>query len=57
VVMVTHDPRVLSFGDRIIHLEDGRIVGEEKRTTDAMEAASFLDVHSVTPGISQEVLI
>jgi putative ABC transport system ATP-binding protein len=30
VVMVTHDPRVLSFGDRIIHLEDGRIAGEEK---------------------------
>jgi putative ABC transport system ATP-binding protein len=29
VVMVTHDPRVLSFGDRIIHLEDGRIVREE----------------------------
>ncbi|HJZ63285.1 MAG TPA: ABC transporter ATP-binding protein [Candidatus Acidoferrum sp.] len=29
VVMVTHDPRVLSYGDRIIHLEDGRIVGEE----------------------------
>ena len=29
VVMVTHDPRVLSYGDRIIHLEDGRIVGKE----------------------------
>lgn len=29
VVMVTHDPRVLSFGDRIIHLEDGRIVSKE----------------------------
>ena len=29
VVMVTHDPRVLSYGDRIIHLEDGRIVSEE----------------------------
>ena len=29
VVMVTHDPRVLSYGDRIIHLEDGRIAGEE----------------------------
>jgi putative ABC transport system ATP-binding protein len=29
VVMVTHDPRVLSYGDRIIHLEDGRIVAEE----------------------------
>ena len=31
VVMVTHDPRVLSYGDRIIHLEDGRIVREESR--------------------------
>jgi putative ABC transport system ATP-binding protein len=29
VVMVTHDPRVLSYGDRIIHLEDGRIASEE----------------------------
>jgi len=29
VVMVTHDPRVLSYGDRIIHLEDGLIVGEK----------------------------
>ncbi len=25
VVMVTHDPRVLPLGDRIVHLEDGRI--------------------------------
>jgi putative ABC transport system ATP-binding protein len=57
VVMVTHDPRVLSFGDRIIHLEDGRIVGEEKGATSALEAASFLDVRSVTPGISREVAI
>jgi putative ABC transport system ATP-binding protein len=32
VVMVTHDPRVLSYGDRIIHLEDGRIVGEERKS-------------------------
>lgn len=32
VVMVTHDPRVLSYGDRIIHLEDGRIAGEESGT-------------------------
>lgn len=29
VVLVTHDPRVLSFGDRIIHLQDGRILREE----------------------------
>lgn len=29
VVMVTHDPRVLSHGDRILHLEDGRLIREE----------------------------
>jgi putative ABC transport system ATP-binding protein len=29
VVIVTHDPRVLDAGDRILHLEDGRIVAEE----------------------------
>ena len=38
VVMVTHDPRVLSFGDRIIHLEDGRIVREESRVANGMES-------------------
>lgn len=35
VVMVTHDPRVLSFGDRIIHMEDGRIVREEAAVKEA----------------------
>jgi putative ABC transport system ATP-binding protein len=29
VVMVTHDPRVLSYGDRILHLEDGRLLRED----------------------------
>lgn len=29
VVMVTHDPRVLSYGDRILHLEDGILAREE----------------------------
>jgi putative ABC transport system ATP-binding protein len=29
VVLVTHDPRVLSYGDRILHLEDGRLVRED----------------------------
>lgn len=29
VVMVTHDPRVLCYGDRILHLEDGHLVREE----------------------------
>jgi putative ABC transport system ATP-binding protein len=27
-VVVTHDPRVLGFGDRIITLEDGRVAAE-----------------------------
>jgi putative ABC transport system ATP-binding protein len=29
VLVVTHDPRLLPFADRIIHIEDGRIVREE----------------------------
>jgi putative ABC transport system ATP-binding protein len=29
VLVVTHDPRILSFADRIMHIEDGRIVREE----------------------------
>ena len=35
-VVVTHDARVFDFGDRIVTLEDGRVVGEEcpHRTTD-----------------------
>ena len=30
VVIVTHDPRVLEHGDRIIHIADGRIAQPEK---------------------------
>ncbi len=41
VVMVTHDPRVLSFGDRIVHLEDGRIVREETNVTNPVETSSL----------------
>jgi len=29
VLVVTHDPRVMTFADRIIRIEDGQIVGEE----------------------------
>jgi ABC-type uncharacterized transport system ATPase component len=55
--MVTHDPRVLSFGDRIMHLEDGRIVREEKSVTRAIEEPSFLEVHPAAPVITQEISI
>ena len=30
VLVVTHDPRLLPFADRIIHMEDGRITREER---------------------------
>jgi putative ABC transport system ATP-binding protein len=29
VVVVTHDPRVLPFADRIVTLEDGQVTGEQ----------------------------
>jgi putative ABC transport system ATP-binding protein len=56
VVMVTHDPRVLSFGDRIVHLEDGRIVGEEMGARKAAKNASLLEFPAA-PFISQELSI
>jgi len=30
VMVVTHDPRTLSFADRIVRIEDGLIIGEER---------------------------
>lgn len=31
VLIVTHDPRLLPFADRVVHIEDGRLVREERR--------------------------
>jgi putative ABC transport system ATP-binding protein len=30
VLVVTHDPRLLPYADRVVHIEDGRIVREER---------------------------
>jgi putative ABC transport system ATP-binding protein len=30
VLGVTHDPRLLSHADRVIHLEDGHVIGDER---------------------------
>jgi putative ABC transport system ATP-binding protein len=57
VVMVTHDPRVLSFGDRIIHLEDGRIVKEETSLADPLEKSPFLEALPTAEQISQVLAI
>lgn len=62
VVMVTHDPRVLSYGDRILHLEDGRLAHEEATPAHAgtqhfhpaQAAANFSDV--IPPEFSQGAL-
>jgi putative ABC transport system ATP-binding protein len=37
VLVVTHDPRILPFADRIVHIDDGQIVSEEPGTP-AMKA-------------------
>ena len=55
VVIVTHDPRVLSYADRIIHLEDGRIVREENSPAGAGEGTARLEVSPRGHLISQQV--
>jgi putative ABC transport system ATP-binding protein len=30
VLVVTHDPRILPFADRIVEIEDGLLVGERR---------------------------
>ncbi|TBR10499.1 MAG: ABC transporter ATP-binding protein [Lysobacter sp.] len=32
VLVVTHDPRVFPFADRLLHMDDGRIIGDERQT-------------------------
>lgn len=58
VVTVTHDPRVLPFGDRIIHLEDGCILREERNVlTGPNQTSLFTEVPSPGPGTSHQVSI
>jgi ABC-type lipoprotein export system ATPase subunit len=32
VAIVTHDNRMVGYGDRIVTMEDGRIVSDERKT-------------------------
>ena len=34
VICVTHDPRLEAWADRVIHIEDGRILDDQRRTPD-----------------------
>jgi putative ABC transport system ATP-binding protein len=46
VLVVTHDPRTVPYADRIIRIEDGEIVGEERndeaKKAEAKKAARSL---------------
>ena len=53
VVMVTHDPRVLSYGDRILHLEDGRLVREEAPQS-RLHAGARLDAVAAAASFSPD---
>ncbi len=55
VVMVTHDPRVLSYGDRILHLEDGRLLLRETNTHLALGHALPVPMSAVTDFSSEFV--
>ena len=35
VICVTHDPRLEAWADRVIHIEDGRILDDQRRTPEA----------------------
>ncbi|MFN3856401.1 MAG: ABC transporter ATP-binding protein [Caulobacter sp.] len=38
VICVTHDPRLEAYADRVIHIEDGKILDDIRRTPDANPA-------------------
>ncbi|MDX2155675.1 MAG: ABC transporter ATP-binding protein [Hyphomicrobiaceae bacterium] len=40
ILAVTHDHRTLPHADRIVHIEDGRIVGEERQTPERRARAT-----------------
>jgi putative ABC transport system ATP-binding protein len=42
VIMVTHDPRIAAYADRIIFLKDGRIVDETVLDTGKAESTAML---------------
>jgi len=49
ILVVTHDPRTIAYADRVIHIEDGRIVSEEhrERVTTNQVPADVVQLHDV----------
>jgi len=42
VIMVTHDPRIAAFADRIVFLKDGRVVDEARLSANGHEEAQMV---------------
>jgi putative ABC transport system ATP-binding protein len=38
VICVTHDPRLQAYADRVIHIEDGRILDDLRQSTDPLNS-------------------
>lgn len=45
VLVVAHDPRILRFADRVVHIEDGRIVSEERPGTELKKGEDDRAIH------------
>ena len=53
VIIVTHDPRVISFGDRIARMDDGRIVAVETRSAESASIDAEADTESAAEPVTQ----
>jgi putative ABC transport system ATP-binding protein len=42
VVMVTHDPRIAAYADRIVFLKDGKVIDDTRLTSDVNTGAALL---------------
>jgi len=56
VVVVTHDSRVLEFGDRIVHMEDGRIAEREAEASGRKGPAEVINPAPLWTGAAEQAL-
>ena len=50
VLVVTHDQRLIEYADRVFHMEDGKLTGDEK--PNARHIPNRPPVLAVPPGIA-----
>jgi putative ABC transport system ATP-binding protein len=44
IIMVTHDPRAASYADRIIFLQDGKIVHQLVNSSDGISVEAIMEI-------------